>query len=106
MWLGYSHQNNKFSQSDPLLIRQFSKESQSDPVLIWPKLASVLIQSDPVLIRAHLCLVDTKRREESFVGKYFPISRRPFPPAIRVARMILGSNRKKDVYHLCWVYIC
>jgi len=23
--------------------------------MIWPKLASVLIQSDPVLIRAHLC---------------------------------------------------
>ena len=30
------------------------KFSQSDPVLIRPKLASVLIQSDPVLIRAHL----------------------------------------------------
>ena len=30
------------------------KFSQSDPVLILPKLASVLIQSDPVLIRAHL----------------------------------------------------
>jgi len=27
---------------------------QSDPVLIRPKLASVLIQSYPVLIRAHL----------------------------------------------------
>jgi len=27
---------------------------QSDPVLIRPKLASVLIQSDPALIRAHL----------------------------------------------------
>ena len=35
-----------FSQSDPVLIRQFSKQLQSDPVLIRPKLASVLIQSD------------------------------------------------------------
>jgi len=31
------------------------KISQSDPVLIRPRLASVLIQSHPVLIRAHLC---------------------------------------------------
>ena len=46
---------HRFSQSDPVLIRQFSKKLQSDPVLILPKLASVLIQSDPVLIRAHLC---------------------------------------------------
>jgi len=46
---------HKFSQSDPVLIRQFSKQLQSDPVLILPKLASVLIQSDPVLNRAHLC---------------------------------------------------
>jgi len=38
----------KFSQSDPDLVRQFSKKLQSDPVLIRPKLASVLI-------RAHLC---------------------------------------------------
>jgi len=30
------------------------KFSQFDPVLIRPELASVLIQSDPVLIRAHL----------------------------------------------------
>jgi len=45
---------HNFSQSDPVLIRQFSKKLQSDPVLILPKLASVLIQSDPVLIRAHL----------------------------------------------------
>jgi len=45
----------KFSLSDPVLIRQFSKKLQSDPVLIRPKLASVLIQSDPILIRAHLC---------------------------------------------------
>jgi len=30
------------------------KFSQSDPVLFRPKLASVLIHSDPVLIRAHL----------------------------------------------------
>jgi len=44
-----------FSQSDLVLIRQFSKKLQSDPVLIRPKLASVLIQSDPVFIRAHLC---------------------------------------------------
>jgi len=43
-----------FSQSDPVLIRQFSKKLPSDPVLILPKLASVLVQSDPVLIRAHL----------------------------------------------------
>jgi len=42
----------QFSQSDPVLIHQFSKKLQSDPVLIRPKLASVLIQSDPVLIRA------------------------------------------------------
>ena len=45
----------KFSESDPVLIQQFSKKLQSDPVLIRQKLASVLIQSDPVLIRAHLC---------------------------------------------------
>jgi len=45
-----------FSQSDPVLIRssQFSKKLQSRPVLILPKLASVLIQSDSVLICAHL----------------------------------------------------
>jgi len=49
-----SHRNKKFSQSDPVLVPQFSKKLQSDPVLIRPKLASVLIQSDPVLIRAHL----------------------------------------------------
>jgi len=30
------------------------KFSQSDPVLIRPKLASVLTHSDPVLVRAHL----------------------------------------------------
>jgi len=40
----------KFSQSDPVLIRQISKKLQSDPVLIRQKLASVLI-------RAHLCQV-------------------------------------------------
>jgi len=45
----------KFSQSDPVLVHQFSKKSHSDPILIRPKLASVLIQSDPVLIPAHLC---------------------------------------------------
>jgi len=44
----------KFSQSDPVLIRQLKKR-QSDSVLIRPKLASVLIQSDPVMIRANLC---------------------------------------------------
>ena len=48
------------------------------PVLIWPKLASVLIQSDPVLTRAHLyqvhvhlwpfsCIRDDKERQ----GIYF-----------------------------------
>ena len=52
-------QNN---QSDPILIRQFSKKVQSDPVLIRAKLASVLIQSDPVLIRAHLCSASEVRR--------------------------------------------
>jgi len=57
MWLEKSHQNNNFSQSGPVLIRQFSKKLQSDPVGIRPKLATVLIQSDPVLIRAHLSLV-------------------------------------------------
>ena len=36
-----------FSQSDPVLIRQFSKKLQSYPVLILPKLASVLIKSCP-----------------------------------------------------------
>jgi len=45
----------KFSQSDPVLIRQISKTLQCDPVLIRPKLASVL--SDPVLIRANLCRI-------------------------------------------------
>jgi len=44
----------KFSQSDPVLIRQFSKNLLSDPVLIRPKLASVLIQSWSVLISAIL----------------------------------------------------
>ena len=44
---------HKLSQSDPVLTRQFSKKWQPDPVLILPKFASVLIQSDPVLIRAH-----------------------------------------------------
>jgi len=39
-----------FSQSDPVLIRQFSKKLQTDPVFIRPKLASVLIQSWSVLI--------------------------------------------------------
>jgi len=38
----------KFSQSDPVLIRQFWKKLQSDPVMIRQKLASFLI-------RAHLC---------------------------------------------------
>jgi len=38
----------KFSLSDPILIRQFSKKLQSDPVLLRPKFATVLI-------RAHLC---------------------------------------------------
>jgi len=50
-----NHIKKKFSQSDQVLIRQFSKKLQSYPVMIRPKLASVLIQSDPVLIRAHLC---------------------------------------------------
>jgi len=35
----------KFSQSDPVLICQISKKLQSDPVLIRPKLTSVLILS-------------------------------------------------------------
>jgi len=54
----------KFSQSNPVLIRQFSKKLQSDPVLIRPKLASVLIpvQTNPVLICAHLCLRQVFRR--------------------------------------------
>jgi len=52
----------KFSQSDPVLIRQYSKKLKSDPVLIRLKLASVLIQSDPVLIRVHLCSIATKLR--------------------------------------------
>ena len=43
-----------FSQSHPVLIRKFWKKLQSDPVLIWPKLASVLMQSDSVLILTHL----------------------------------------------------
>jgi len=38
----------KFSQSDPVPSANF-KKLQSDPVLIRPKLASDLIQSDPVL---------------------------------------------------------
>ena len=45
----------KFSQCDSVLIRQFWKKLQSNPVLIRPKLASVLIQSDPILVRSHLC---------------------------------------------------
>jgi len=44
----------KFSQSDPVQIRQFSNKLQSDPVLIRPKLASVLNQSDPVLLCSSL----------------------------------------------------
>jgi len=39
----------KFSQSDPVLIRQFWKKLQFVSVLLRPKLASVLIQFDPVL---------------------------------------------------------
>jgi len=50
----------KFSQSDPALVRQISKKFQSDPVLIRSKVASVLIQSDPVLIHAHLWSSDFK----------------------------------------------
>ena len=47
----------KFSESDPVLILQFLKKLQSDPVLTRQKLASDLMQSAPVLIRAHLsCL--------------------------------------------------
>ena len=37
------------------LIRQSSKILKSESVLIRSKLASVLIQTDPFLIRAHLC---------------------------------------------------
>jgi len=40
----------KFSQSDPVLILQFSKQSQFDPVFNWPKFASALIR--PLLISA------------------------------------------------------
>jgi len=40
-----------FSQSDPVLIRQFSKKLQSDPVLIRQKNG---FSPHPVLIRAHL----------------------------------------------------
>jgi len=45
----------KFSLSDPVMIREFSKKLQSDRVLIQLKLASVLNQSDLDLTRAHLC---------------------------------------------------
>ena len=44
----------KFCRSDSALIRHISNKLQSDPVLVQPKLASVLIQSVPVLICAHL----------------------------------------------------
>jgi len=60
----------KFSQSDPVLIRQFSKKLKSDPFLIRPKLALVLIQSYPVLIRAHLCRVVV--RDEQTVKFFSP----------------------------------
>ena len=40
----------KFSQSDPVLIRQFSKKLHSNPVLIWPKMASVLICAQPCCV--------------------------------------------------------
>jgi len=59
-----TEKHKKLSQSDPVLIRQFSKKLQSDPVLIQPKLASVLIQSDPVLIHAHLCFPHCGDRRE------------------------------------------
>jgi len=57
LWCGWiiTSKQQKFSKSDPALIHQFWKKLQSDPVLIRPKLASGLIQSDPVLICAHLC---------------------------------------------------
>jgi len=58
----------KYSQSDPVLVRQFKKKLQSDPVLIRPKLASVLIQSDPDLIRAHLWCLALRQRKASFLG--------------------------------------
>jgi len=45
----------KFSQSDPVLIRSFSKK----------------LQSDPVLIRAHLCCVPLKRDCASVVNWYY-----------------------------------
>jgi len=44
----------KFSQSDPLQIRQFSKKLQSDPVLIRQKIGFNPDQSDQILFRAHL----------------------------------------------------
>jgi len=46
-------------------IRQFSKKLQSDPDLIRPKLASVLIQSDTILIRAHLIYVQSELKNVS-----------------------------------------
>ena len=50
----------KFSLSDPVLIRQFSKKLQSDPVLIRPKLASVLIQYWSVLISGDVLFISLK----------------------------------------------
>ena len=61
-----------FSQSDPVLIRQSSKKLQSDPVLIWPQLASPLIQSDPVLIRAHQWCTDMEILQSWSNPKLFP----------------------------------
>jgi len=55
----------KLSQSDPILIRKLSKKLQSDPVLIRPKLASVLIQSELVLVRTHLWKAQGSRDERT-----------------------------------------
>jgi len=55
-------QNNRITTTKIFSVRSspdppIFKKLQSHPVLIRPKLASVLIQSDPMLIFVHLCSV-------------------------------------------------
>jgi len=96
--------------------------SQSDPVLIRPKLASVLIQSDQVLIRAHLwctaemigqCFFDI--RSYPVFEKWYPIlpcfwKMISDPISILVKTLLSISDKYPEVYYdarhtfLCSVY--
>ena len=65
-----------------------TKKLQSDPVLIRPKLASVLIRPDPVLIRAHL---------------WYPGEFSRFRPASGLLKIVL---RKADCRGCRWCCSC